>query len=279
MKNNPTQHVEYYAELRAFLEGSNESEVTRGHLRKILEKRLQGIPKDYDFSVLDVGCSDGEMILPLVAELREKLPRLKYVALEPETSAFKRLVEGIKKQGLNFIQPVNKPVKEYLKTVKGKEGLFDFVLFSESFYYFPQAEWDDIFSDTLRLLRPNGFAMVVIESLEGQAYKLYDLITSGRADVLEFGYPYYAEHAERFLTGKGIRFETERFPIYIFVKDDEQKLTRFVRMLAFIYHTFPEKILTNYREPVEKFMEECKGDGQYALENVVKIITFAKSRQ
>ncbi|MDI6760768.1 MAG: class I SAM-dependent methyltransferase [Candidatus Brocadiaceae bacterium] len=276
MKNNPTQHVEYYPELRAFLEGSNESEITRGHLRKILEKRLQGVPKDYDFSVLDVGCSDGEMILPLVAELREKLPRLKYVALEPETSAFKRLIEGIKRQGLNFIQPVNKPVKEYLKTVKGQEGLFDLVLFSESFYYFPQAEWDDIFSDTLRLLRPNGFAMVIIESLEGQAYKLYDLITSGRADVLEFGYPYYAEHVERFLTDKGIRFETKQFPIYIFVKDNEQKLTRFVRMLAFIYHTFPEKILTNYREPVEKFMEECKGDGQYALENVVKIITFAR---
>ena len=54
MENNPKQHVEYYAELRAFLEGSNESEVTRGHLRKILEKRLQGVLKDYDFSWLEL---------------------------------------------------------------------------------------------------------------------------------------------------------------------------------------------------------------------------------
>lgn len=277
MKNDSTKrHVKNYPELRVYLEESNESDLKRENIKGILEKRLQEVRPDYDFRILDVGCSDGEMFLPLAAELKRRLPGLKYIALEPEKPAFERLVEKIKGQGLDFIQPANTTLEAYLRTIKGQEGLFDLILFAQSFYGFPKSEWGGIISNALRLLKSNGFVMVILDSRGAKVYKLCDSITAGKADTLEFGDFCFAEDLEQFLTDKGISFKTVQYPISIFIKDDEHKLDVFARILAFLYRTFPEKILTNHRESVEKFLEEYKSDNQYVLENLDKVIAFTK---
>jgi SAM-dependent methyltransferase len=273
-KDDARQQVENYPELRAYYAETNEPEVKREHLWRILTKRLQEVPSDYSFHILDVGCSNGEMSLPLVMELKKRLPRLRYTALEPERPAFEKLLERVKGQA--FIQAVNTTFEAYLQTLKGQRELFDSILFSQSFYCFPKGEWNEIIADTLRLLKPKGVATIVLDSWEGKAYKLCDLISSGKAETLAFGDLYSAEDMERFLTDKRIAFETDRFPIYIFIKDDQLKLNQFARTLAFLYRTLPEKILARHREAVEKFLEECKSNNQYVLENVVKAITFTK---
>lgn len=275
MKNNLTKRrVRNYPELRVYYGESNESDVKRKNVKRILGERLEDVQVDYDFHILDVGCSDGEMFLPLGVELKERLPKLRYTALEPERQAFEKFVERVEGQRLDFVQPANTTLEAYLQTVKGQKELFDFILFSQSFYGFPRGKWNKIVSDTLRLLKPSGFAMIILDSREAKIYKLCNLITSGRPDTLEFGDFCFAEDMEQFLTNKGISFKTVQYPISIFIKEDKYKLDTFARILAFLYRTFPEKILANHREAVEKFLEECKGDSRYVLENLDKIITF-----
>jgi SAM-dependent methyltransferase len=214
------------------------------------------------------------MFLPLVVELKKRLPRLNYVALEPERPAFDKLVERIKGQNLTFVRPANKTFEAYLQTIE-EQALFDFILFSQSFYFFPESEWDKTFDSIYSLLRPNGLAMIILDSREGRAYKMCDLITSGKANTLEFGRLLFAEDLERYLTGRTTDFKIHQFPVNIFIRDSEEKLAKFARILAFLYRTFPEKIL-KHKGAVEEFLEQCKSDNHYILENLVKVITFAK---
>ncbi len=277
MNPNPLrQQVANYPELRAYIEGSNESEVKREKLRKILEEKLWNLPFDYEFHILDVGCSDGEMFLPLVVHLKKGLPKLKYTALEPEVQAFEKFIKRIKGMGLSFIQPFNKSFEAYLQIIKGQGELFDFILFSQSFYFFPKSQWDEIIYHTLQLLKPNGFVVIVLDSYKGEAYKLCNLISSGKAETMEFGGLYSAEDMEEFLMNKGVNFKTDHFTVSIFIKDNEDKLDNFARILAFLYRTFPEKILSEHRGAVEKFLEECNRNGLYVLENQVRIFSFTK---
>lgn len=272
-----TNDVKNYPELRAYLEGSNESDITRENLKQILENQLADYPLDYPLCLLDVGSSDGEMSFPLVRWLKEKFVNFRYTAIEPEKPAFERLLERIKKADVDCTETHNLTVEEYLNRVaKEKSKVFDLILFSQSFYHMPKDEWNWIITDTIRLLKPKGFCIIILDSHQGPAYELKDMITQGRVDTLEFGDLYSAEDMESFLSGKSIQFSTEKFPVYIFVQDNEQKLSEFSRHLAFLYRTFPKKILTAHKEEIVEFLKRCKKDNKYVLENIVKIIIFRK---
>lgn len=272
-----TNDVKNYPELRAYLEGSNESDITRENLKQILEKQLADYQSDYPLRSLDVGSSDGEMSFPLVQWLKEKFANFHYTAIEPERPALERLLERIKKADVDYTETHNLTVEEYLNGIaKEKSEIFDLILFSQSFYHIPKDEWNWIITDTIRLSKPKGFCIIILDSHQGLAYELKDMITQGRADTLEFGDLYSAEDMESFLSGKDIRYSIEKFPIYIFVQDNEQKLSEFARHLAFLYRTFPEKILSAHKREIAEFLERCRRGDKYVLENMVKVIIFRK---
>lgn len=272
-----TNDIKNYPELRAYLEGSNESDITRENLKRILEKQLTDYSSDYPLRLLDVGSSDGEMSFSLVQWLKEKFVNFRYTAVEPERPAFERLLERIEKAGIDYTETHNLTVEEYLsRVVKNQSGVFDLIIFSQSFYHIPKDEWDWIIADTIRLLKPKGFCVVILDSHQGQAYELKDVIMQGRADTLEFGDLYSAEDMEKFLSEKSINFSEEEFPIYIFIQDNKQKLSEFTRQLAFLYRTFPDKILSTHKEAVSEFLEKCRKGDRYALENTIKTIIFRK---
>jgi hypothetical protein len=127
-------------------------------------------------------------------------------------------------------------------------------------------------------LKPKGLAIVVLDSYQGEVYKLLNVITDNktRVDTLEFGNLYSAEDMEKLLNRKDIMHTTEQFPINIFIKDEKGKKENFARHLAFFYRTFTDNILDNYKEPTERFLEEIKKDDKYILENIVKVIIFGK---
>jgi hypothetical protein len=267
-----------YPEFRIYLEHSNYSGITRYSLEKILDKKLSAYPSDYNLSMFDVGPSDGEMSLPLAQWLRDKIPNFKYTAVEPERLAFDRLNERTKNEEIEYATTHNLKIEQYLENTKDEKGLFDFILFAHSFYYIPKEEWDNIIESSIRLLKPKGLAIVVLDSYQGEVYKLLNVITDNktRVDTLEFGNLYSAEDMEKLLNRKDIMHTTEQFPINIFIKDEKGKKENFARHLAFFYRTFTNNILDNYKEPTERFLEEIKKDDKYILENIVKVIIFGK---
>ena len=274
-----TDSIKNYPELRYYLEGSNESDITRDNLKKNLGTKITAYSSDYNFSMLDVGASDGEMSLPLAQWLRERFSNFKYTGVEPEMPAFEKLNKRIKEQSINYATTHNLKIEQYLTQTKDKKDLFDFIMFAQSLYHMPKEEWESIIESAIRLLKPKGFVIALLDSFEGEAYKLVDVITENksRVDTLEFGDLYSAEDLEKFLSEKKISYKTERFSIFAFVNDGEKKVEEFARHLGFLYRTFTDKILKDYKEPTAKFLETIKKDGKYALENVVKAIIFQKS--
>jgi len=270
------KEVKNYPELRAYLEGSNESNITRKNLRRIFDEKLKDFPEDKLFSMLDVGSSDGEMSFPLAKTLRQEFNKFRYTAVEPEKPAFDRLNQIIREQNVGWAKTYNLTIEEYLKKVKGKKDLFDLILFAQSLYHMPKEEWDEIISNSLRLLKPNGIIIIILDSHKGEAYRLKNLIMQGKADTLEFGDLYSAEDLEDLLNKKGIEYLIEKFSIYMFVKRGKNKLFEFARHLAFLYRTFPERILSNNKDEVGQFLESIQKDGEYILENDVKVIIFRK---
>ena len=118
--------------------------------------------------------------------------------------------------------------------------------------------------------------IVILDSFEGQAYELVDLITKNktRSDTLEFGDLYYAEDMEDLLKKKGIEYSVDKFPINIFIQAGRRELSEFARILAFLYRTFQERILANYKDELRKFLERIKKDDKYVLEDLSKAIMF-----
>jgi 2-polyprenyl-3-methyl-5-hydroxy-6-metoxy-1,4-benzoquinol methylase len=267
-----------YFEFGAFLEKSNASVITRENLERLLTEKLKNHSKISNFSMLDVGSSDGEMSLPLAVWLKEQFDNFKYVAVEPEKPAFEKLNKRMKAQKIDFAETNNLTVEKYFETKKNEEAIFDFILFAQSFYHIPKNEWEEIISDSRRLLKPAGYLMIILDSSEGQSYELADLITENktRFDTLEFGELYFAEDIEEFLDKNGIKYSEDKFTRYTVIKENEKQLYNFARYLAFLYRTFPEKILENYEAEVGKFLERHKKDGKYMLEDIVKIVILEK---
>jgi len=267
-----------YFEFSAFLEKSNASVITRENLEGVLTEKLKNQSRVSNFSMLDVGSSDGEMSLPLALWLKKQFNRFNYVAIEPEKPALDKLNEQIKNQNIDFAETHNLTIEKYLETKKSEETIFDLILFTQSFYHIPKNEWGEIISDSMRLLKPSGHLMIVLDSSEGQSYELVDLITENRTriDTLEFGELYFAEDVEKFLDKNGIKYSEDKFTRFIVIEENEKQLYNFTRYLAFLYRTFPEKILENYKTEVGKFLERNKKDGKCILEDTVKIVILGK---
>lgn len=265
-----------YPEFRAYLEGSNESEETAKNLMQSLTPILKEFDKKTEFSMLDVGCSDGTFSFLLYDRIANLLPKLRVTAIEPEVPAYLKFVERVKEKNLDFIDHQNITVQKFLKNNTGKKEVFDYILFSQCFYHFPKEEWGFIFEHSTQLLKKNGFISITLDSHNSEAYKLKDKITGRKAVTLEFGDLYSAEDIESFLETKNIEFEESSFPVYLFIKNDDKKLERLARHLSFLYRTYPNLILPKYEKELKNMLEESKKNGEYFLENRVKIMNFRK---
>ena len=264
-----------YPELKTYLESSDETKTTLKNLLRVLKTELICLNANKPFNMLDIGSSDGELTLPLVDSLREQFPDFKITALEPEKSAFKKFVKETKDK--KVFKAKNLTVQEFLhKNEYGKES-YNFIFYSQCWYHFPKKEWDYIFNRSLALLKKNGIIAIVLDSHQGAAYKLKDLITGGKADTLEYGDLFSAEDVENFMDKKGVKYSTFSFPIYVFIKNNNEKLINFSRTLAFLYRTFPDEIL-KYKSEVQRFLEENRNSHLYSLENRVKAIIVRKQK-
>lgn len=269
--------IRNYFELRDYQEGSNTSDITRKNIIRVFNKLFGKKDSSKPFRMLDVGSGNGNLSLPFVCWVKQKFKKFHYTAVEPELPAFEKLNESIKENKISYAEIYNLKFEEYLKAVGKNNGLHDFILFSQSWYHFPKEEWKVIIKNVLSLLKKNGIILIVMDSHLGEAYKLKDLITKGKADTLKFGGLYSAEDLENFLSKEGIRYSTEKFPVYMFTQDSERKLFVLARRLAFLYRTFPEKILKKYKNELKKFLEASRMTGKYyVLENLVRMIIIRK---
>jgi len=265
-----------YPELKAVLESSNLPDITRDNLKRILERKLKETSRDSNFPMLDVGPSDGEMSFPLVEWLGTRFANFHYVAVEPEKEAFDKLNQRIAQKGDYRFVSYNVTLKDYLETVKEEEGIFDVALFSYVFYHFPKETWATIISDSQRLLKKDGLTIIVLDSYEGRLWEMRSLITEGKIDTLEFGDLYFAQDMEEFLETMGIRYFTDKFTVHISIKGDDQKLFNMARALAFLYRTFPEKILAEHKKELIGFLEETKIGERHVIEDNMRAIAFRK---
>lgn len=258
-----------YPELKTYLERSDETQVTFQNLSKILKIELASFDVKIPFYMLDVGSSDGELTLPLVNKLRRQFPNFKLTAIEPEKSAFDKFLKETKEK--KIVTAKNLTIQEFLRKNEYKKEIYNFILFSQCWYHFPKKEWNFIFNKSSALLKKNGIITIVLDSHQSEVYKFKDLITGGKADTLEYGDLFSAEDVENFLDKKGIKYSTLSFPIYIFIESNNGKLENFSRTLAFLYRTFPDKIL-KYNNEMERFLEQNKNGNFYSIENKVKAI-------
>lgn len=261
-------------ELEAYLQGSNETQTTVKHLINAITPLLKNRNKNGKFSMLDVGCSDGTFTLSLLKELTKLMPDPRLITVEPEKPAYEEFSK--RTQSLKFIKHENTTIQQFLKNNINKEGIFDFIMFSQSFYHFPKKEWNFIIKSANRLLKKNGFVVIVLDSHDCEAYRIKNLITKGKAVTLEFGDLYSAEDMEKFLRIKNIGFKTFSFPVNLFVKNNNKKVESFARHLAFLYRTYARLILPRYEKEVKKMLEMNKKGKDYLIENVVKGIMFKK---
>ena len=268
--------VKNYPEFKTVVGNSDFPDVTRKHLKNIFEKELASLSKNKPLSILDVGPSDGEMSLPIIEWLQTKFVNVNYLGLEPEKEAFDKLIRKIRRKKTKNLVVQNIMLEAYLQMVRHEKELFDVILFSQVFYYFPREIWDKIISDSIRLLKKAGLIIIVVDSYKGKVWKMRNTITKGKIDTLEFGYLHFAEAIEEFLSSKDIKYTVEKFPVHIYIQDNELTLFNFARTLAFIFRTFPEKILASHKKDLQKFLKKIKVGKRYELEDLAKVITFKK---
>lgn len=264
-----------YNELTEYLKGTNEAQETADNLVKTLAPYLKERDKTKLLRILDVGCSDGTFTFLYARQLRKLAPRIHLTAIEPEIPAYKKFVQRVKDENYDWVSYENIRIQEFLKRGGGEQ--YDLILFSQCWYHFPKDEWDFILDGAIKHLAEDGLIIIILDSHDCEAYKLKDRITGGKPDTLEFGDLHSAEDIEKLLKERNIEYGETSFPIYIFVKDDEQKFSRLARYLAFLYRTTAERILNDYQEDLETMIAESKKSGShYTIENRVKIITFKK---
>jgi len=267
-----------YDEHIAFLRNSDQSQVIAKQIVKSLELnfkfyRYQQAP----FQIFDIGCGDGTFTFLYLKFLNKLVSVIQLTAIEPETPAYNVFTQRIVEKNYTWVTHQNISLQEFLKSTASKSSLYDFVLFAHCFYHFPKEEWEPILDGSIRLLRAGGLISIINDSHQGEAYKLKDRITRGKPDTLEFGDLHSAEDIEYLLNERGIKYGESSFPVCLYVKDDKQKLESLARHLAFLYRTFPEKILANYRDDLEQMLAESRKAGSYyKIENIVKIIAFGK---
>ena len=265
-----------YSELRAYLDGSDEAKATANNLSRILRDELS-----YDgelFHMLDVGCSDGELSFSLLHGLIEMFPNFRLLGLEPELEAYNRFVG--RATGKDFLEARNQTVQKFLEeTEQTKPEVFDYIAFIQSWYHFPREDWHFILSGSYSLLKGNGLMIIALDSHDGEIYRLKDLIAVEKPDTIEYGDLFSVEEIEKFLDSEGVNYETVSFPIYINIKDGEDKIQRFARHLAFLYRTFPEKILANYKAEISDLLESNRRGKEYFIENLVKSIVIKKTQR
>jgi len=266
--------VQNYSELKAYLDGCDETYRTLQSLLTIFSNEFSGCDKASTFRMLDVGCSDGELSIPLYKEIRKIIGNLNVTAIEPEADAIKKFDEKIK--GMSFLKSRNITVQEYIKQAGKEIEMFNFILFAQCWYHFPKDDWDFILNEAFRRLHDNGLLVILLDSHRGPAYKLKYLITTGKADTLEFGDLFSAEDVENLLIRNRAKFDVVTFPIYVEVNDQGRKVEDFARHLSFLYRTYPEKLLSRFKNEIIEYMNECKKSNCYVLENIVKMIIVAK---
>ncbi|MEM1312642.1 MAG: class I SAM-dependent methyltransferase [Patescibacteria group bacterium] len=264
-----------YAEFSFFTEESNETKVTRQSIEKLIYQKLN-FKFDYNLSLLDVGASDGKMFLPLVKSLQSKFNKLNYVALEPDADAYKQLQINLVKSGLSNFTALNLTAQDYLFRKQFINNYFDCILFSQSFYHIPRKAWFKVINNSINRLRNNGFIIIILDSFEGPAYNLVDLITENKTqiDTFEYGYLISAEEMEELLFAHKVNFLTNSFSMEIKLKD-RSGVKSLARVLGFLYRRDWQFILNNYyKEVCELYEKKLKNSSR--LENTVKIITISK---
>ncbi len=266
-------YLKNYSYLKAYLECSDGVETTTRILSEMLKGKFSSSRKE-PFYMLDVGCSDGQFTFSIVSALTGFFPKFNLIGLEPEKPAFKKFKERAKCKGC--ITPKNQTIQEFVKKVNNSE-IFDYIQFAQCWYHFPKEEWEFVFAQSYSLLKKKGLITIILDSCKGEVYKLKESVMGKGEDTLEFGRLHFAEDIEKFLDGLNLGYETNSFPVRLYVKDSETKLNEFARHLAFLYRTFPERILTEYKNEVKVLLEGCKKDKSYYLiENLVKVVTVGK---
>lgn len=120
--------------------------------------------EDKTFSVLSVGCGEGdvdfELIRALLSELSPPWESLRYVALEPNAThreGFLRRLDDLSFDERLNISVVDQPFEEL--DLSEHQGQYDLVLFVHVFYYFEQPY--GIIRDALRLTKEGGQVVIV----------------------------------------------------------------------------------------------------------------------
>ena len=134
---------------------------------RILEHLEDRLPElnlsDQNMRILDIGAGTGKISIPLIAKLGGNV---KLVAQEPNIGMavnlfFNYLVEDLPFQNLEL---------NNLDSVEYEPEQFDLILASHVFYYLPN--WEQSLQAIYDALAPGGSACIIMNSKEGNLYKL-----------------------------------------------------------------------------------------------------------
>ncbi len=260
-------------EFKLYQEFSDAAEVTRNELRRILEKEFPEPRKK--FRMLDVGANDGRMILPLLIWLETVHSNFQYDAIEPDEEAFFAQKKDLKKVArcLWWMD-----LKEFMNCT----AIFDYdlILYSHCFYYFPMHEWTKIINWTLRRLKPKGKVIIILDSVSSEIFELKQSVAPGRLlDTYANGDIFFAEEIEDYLARRRIQFSSRPITTLARIPENEESVYNLARILAFLYRTFPEKLVENHKRELEVFLQKYKQDQCYCIKNAAKAVVFPKEGQ
>jgi ubiquinone/menaquinone biosynthesis C-methylase UbiE len=155
-------------------EGRKVAEYMNIHHSALTDWGLNKVKIDPNFTILDVGCGGGKTIT--------KLAQLAHQGKVYGIDCSKDMVEYSRKVNRNLITQDRVSIVEGVVDKTGfPDNYFDLVTAIETYYFWPNLQ--NAFQEILRILKPNGYFLIINEMIKDGTYEIKNKETIQKTHV------------------------------------------------------------------------------------------------
>src|ERR1041385_302396 len=249
------------------------------HLAKATEQMLPPNLNSNDqiYRVLDVGSSDGRLLMQLISNLTgdPRINAINALALEPNDEAFRNLIEtgkSLRTQKEVFFRCNKVKVEDYL-LLEVDDQNFDLILCSHVFYHFEPNQWGQLISELRKRLRRGGKIVVILDSYNSPIYKSRcDFMKfCNKYETVPFGGDISAEEFLSFIEESEIPYQKASLNSVLLFPTHEIE-SNLIRALTFL---FRRRIKQDSNS--EKFLRDWLAEYSSVLANQIYTLPWAET--
>lgn len=250
---------------QSFKAGSDSTDKSFRAIDSLITGKLlnQKIDSSRPLKLIDIGSNEGQLIFQVFSKISRIHSNIELTCIEPDSDAFSKL--GRVMNGTGAILH-NLSAQEFFGEIGGSEQA-DFMLFTHSWYHFPEEQWKFILGNSIALAKN---IIITIDSHECQTYRLRDRLKSYGTGSLEHGYLHSAEELESFLGKQGIRFDSIADEVWIYADD----LWSLAGHIGFLFRKDPDLLLHDHGNIIAKIFRENMNRNRCEIKSKVKTIAI-----